>query len=483
MSGLPAGKNNLEPDAGSGVNLQSLLDVQRCAFERDMVPSYATRRDRLDRLLSMTERIGNELIAAISLDFGYRSPHVTRLTDLMMVAASIKHARRHLARWMKVRRVPTGLSFLPGRSLVMRQPLGVVGIVAPWNYPYQLTIGPAIAALAAGNRVLAKPSELTPRFSDLLRAAVRDAFHENEFAVVTGGPAVAKAFVALPFDHILFTGSTAVGKQVALAAAANLTPVTLELGGKSPAILHSDCDLPRAARQLVTSKLINAGQTCIAPDYVAVPQSHLEPFIVELKRAVGELYPALEANPDYTSIISDAHVERLAALLSDATSKGARVIPLASGGGSHHPRMMAPSLVLDVHQDMHIMRHEIFGPILPVIVYSHLDEMLDYINAHDRPLALYWFGKDPAVRDRVLRNTISGGVTINDCLWHFGQEELPFGGVGASGMGAYHGETGFRTFSKEKPVFHQSRLSGVPLLYPPYGRTFDFMAKVLRRIT
>jgi coniferyl-aldehyde dehydrogenase len=471
------------PVPASSAELQRIFARQRAAFALDMNPSHAVRLDRLNRLFAMTERIAPQLIGAISADFGYRSPHVTRLTDILMVVASIKHARRKLRSWMKVRGVPTGLPFLPGRSRVMRQPLGVMGIVAPWNYPYQLTVGPAIGAIAAGNRVMLKPSELTPRFSELLREHVERTFAPEEMTVISGDAEVSKAFVALPFDHLLFTGSTAVGRQVALAAAANLTPVTLELGGKSPAVLNSDCNLKRVVRQLVSGKLINAGQTCIAPDYVAVPSSMQDEFVREMRLEVCQMYPDLARNGDYTSIINEHHFSRLQSLLNDARAKGATIVPLAEESMPQMPRIIPPSLVLNVTDDMRIMQQEIFGPVLPVITYEKLDDVIAYINRRDRPLALYWFGKDRKVRERVLRETISGGVTINDCLWHFGQEELPFGGVGASGMGAYHGEFGFRTASKEKPVFHQSALSGVPLLYPPYGRTFDVMARILRLIS
>ena len=458
------------------------FDRQRDAFAAEMNPSYAVRVDRLNRLLEMTERIAPELVAAVSADFGHRSPHVTRLADVMMVAAAIKHARRRLKRWMKIRRVPTGLAYLPGRSRLMPQPLGVVGIVAPWNYPYQLSIGPAIAAIAAGNRVMIKPSELVPRFAELLKQAVAQTFAPEEMTVVTGDADVGRCFVALPFDHLLFTGSTQVGRQVALAAAANLTPVTLELGGKSPAILNADCDLARAAKSLVLGKMFNAGQTCIAPDYVAVPRALLGAFEQAMQRAAHALYPAHAGHHDRTSIVSERHHERLVALVDDARDHGARIVTLAEHGAKDLPRHLPLTLAFGVHDRMRIMQEEIFGPLLPVLAYERLDEVIRYVNGHDRPLALYWFGSDGAVRDKVLRGTISGGVTINDCMWHIGQEELPFGGVGASGMGASHGEAGFRTFSKDKPVFHQSRLSGMPLLYPPYGFVFEVMARVLRRI-
>ena len=463
--------------------LRDAFDAQRAAFAVDMNPPLAARLDRLNRLYDMTEAIAPLLVDAISADFGHRSPHVTRLADIMMVLAAIKHTRRKLKRWMRTRRITTALPFQPGRCEIRPQPLGVVGVVAPWNYPYQLAIGPAIAALAAGNRVMIKPSELTPRFSALLAQAVSRTFAPEEVTVVPGDAEMGKDFVALPFDHLIFTGSTAVGREVAKAAAANLTPVTLELGGKSPAILAADCDLARAADSLVIGKMLNAGQTCIAPDYALVPRALMDAFAEAMLAAVRRRYPDIARNPDTTSIVNDRHFARLNFLLEDARVRGAKVMPLAASADGMRARLLPPALVLGVNDSMAIMQQEIFGPLLPVLPYDSLDEAIAYVNGHDRPLSLYWFGHDKAAREQVLTQTISGGVTVNDCMWHFGQEELPFGGVGASGMGAYHGEAGFRAFSKDKPVFHQSVLSGVPLLYPPYGRMFEFMAKVLKRIT
>ena len=463
--------------------MRDAFDAQRAAFAADMNPSYEVRLDRLNRLYELTETIAPLLVQAISADFGHRSPHVTRLADIMMVLAAIKHARRKLKRWMRTRRITTALAFQPGRCEIRPQPLGVVGVVAPWNYPYQLAIGPAIAALAAGNRVMIKPSELTPRLSALLAEGIARAFTPEEMTVVIGDAEQGKAFVSLPFDHLVFTGSTAVGREVAKAAAANLTPVTLELGGKSPAILGADCDLARAADSLTIGKMLNAGQTCIAPDYALVPRARLPEFIDAMKGAARRRYPDVGRNPDYTSIVNERHHGRLQYLLEDARVRGATVVPLAGPVEASADRILPPALVLDVTDSMAIMQQEIFGPLLPVVPYDSLDQAIAYVNARERPLALYWFGNDKADREQVLARTISGGVTVNDCMWHFGQEELPFGGVGASGMGAYHGEAGFRAFSKDKPIFHQSALSGVPLLYPPYGRMFEFMAKVLRVIT
>jgi len=464
--------------------LFEILQRQRAAFVAEMNPPVAARQDRLARLAAMNEKHATRIVAAISADFGHRSPHETRMAELLLVGTAIRHARRHLKGWMKPRRVTTAMHYLPASNRLMRQPLGVVGIIAPWNYPYQLSVTPAIAAIAAGNRVMIKPYELTPRFSELLQGIVGEHFAADEIAVVTGDAATGQAFTELPFDHLFFTGSTKVGRLVAQAAAKNLTPVTLELGGKSPAVLDPSCDLATVAPRLAFGKLLNAGQTCIAPDYVFVPGDRVDSFVDHMQRAVAKLYPRLAANPDYSSIVSDRHFARLQALLEDAKAKGARIVSINPAGESFDPasRKQAPTLVLGATPEMQLMQEEIFGPILPVLAYERIEEAIAYINRHDRPLALYWFGADDASRDRVLSQTISGGVTVNDCIWHIAQEDQPFGGVGASGSGAYHGEWGFRTFSKEKPVFTQSALNGMFLMYPPYGKTIERMLALLKRI-
>ena len=464
--------------------LYATLEAQRSAFAGEMFPSLAARRERLDRLAAMGEKHAAQIVEAIRSDFGHRSAHETQMAELLVVGASIRHARRHLGAWMRTRRVPTAMHYRPGSNRLMRQPLGVVGIVAPWNYPYLLALGPAVGAIAAGNRVMIKPSELTPNFSALLQHIVAESFADEEMAVVTGDAQTGKSFTELPFDHLFFTGSTAVGKLVAQAAAKNLTPVTLELGGKSPAILDPSCDLAVAVPRLVFGKLLNAGQTCIAPDYAFVPNDRIDAFVELMHRAVADMYPRLGANPDYSSIVNDRHFARLQGLLEDAKSKGARIVEINPAGEAFDAakRKQPPVLVLGTKPEMKLMQEEIFGPILPVLGYDRIEEAIAYVNRHDRPLALYWFGSDGANRDKVLAQTISGGVTINDCIWHIAQEDQPFGGVGASGTGAYHGEWGFRTFSKEKPVFIQSRLNGMFLMYPPFGKTIERMLALLKRI-
>jgi coniferyl-aldehyde dehydrogenase len=469
--------------AASTARMHAAFAAQRAAFAADMIPDRATRIDRLDRALRMTQKHEAAIAESIAADFGHRSRHETELTEIFVVLSGIRHARRHLGRWMRPRGISTPLHMLPGRSELIPQPLGVVGVISPWNYPFQLALMPAIGALAAGNRVMLKPSELTPRFSELLRRIVAEFFSPEEFMVVVGDVDVGREFARLPFDHLFFTGSTAVGRQIALAAAENLTPVTLELGGKSPAIVDAGCDIPSAARRIAFGKLLNAGQTCVAPDYALVPRPDVDEFVAALARAMVALYPSFAGNPDYTSIVSDRHFQRLERLVADAEGAGATAIRIdPAGERAAAGRKFLPTILLGVTDGMAVMREEIFGPVLPVVPYDTLDEAIAYVNGHPRPLALYWLGRSAENRRRVLAATISGGVTINDVCWHVAQENLPFGGVGASGSGAYHGVQSFRTFSKEKPVFHQARIHGFRFFRPPYGRVFESAIAVLKRL-
>jgi coniferyl-aldehyde dehydrogenase len=465
--------------------LRALLRTQQTAFQSDMSPALAVRRDRLKRLNTLIESHAAEFAAAISSDFSTRSLIEIRITETLVLQSGIRHAIRNLSRWMKARRVSTALAYRPGKSMILRQPLGVVGIISPWNYPLQLALAPLIGALAAGNRAMLKPSELTPAFSRALAGRVAQAFAVDEVSVVTGDAAVGKQFAALPFDHLVFTGSTAVGREVAQAAARNLTPVTLELGGKSPAIIDASCNLDGVMDRIAWGKLINAGQTCIAPDYMLVPRGDVDRFVAILRASMTRLYPNFRSNPDYSAIISERHLRRLRELIEDAREHGATVIevePLDSTLAAVG-RQLPPTLLLNVTDDMRVMSEEIFGPILPIVPYATLAEALAYINRHERPLALYWFGQNSAARDQVLAGTIAGGVSINDTLLHIAQEGLPFGGVGASGQGHYHGEFGFRQFSKEKPVFIQSRFSGGGIIRPPYKPSIDRVLSWLSRFT
>lgn len=465
-------------------DLARLFDAQRAAFARDRYPSLAVRRDRLARLKNLLTRHESRFVAAVGRDFGGRSSHETRLAELYVVAAEIADAHSHLARWMRPQRVATPIHLKPARARIERQPVGVVGVISPWNYPVQLALAPVAGALAAGNRVLLKPSELTPATSALLHELASEAFAADEFSVVLGDASVGQAFAGTPFDHLFFTGSTAVGRAVARAAAENLTPVTLELGGKSPAVIAPDADLALAAPRLMAGKLLNAGQTCIAPDYALVPEGQEGAFVQRIERAAARLYPAYLANDDYTAIVNDRHRARLAALLDDARSRGATVIELnpASESPSAGSRKMLPALVLGANETMAVMREEIFGPILPIETYATIDDAIAKINARPHPLAFYYFGRDGVRAGKVLAETIAGGVTVNDTLWHFAHKNLPFGGVGASGIGAYHGEASFLAFTHRKPVFVQPRIAASKLLHPPYGAAFEKVLALLKRL-
>src|ERR1700737_4918769 len=448
-------------------------------------PTLAERLDRLGRLRGVI--LDNEIRfeQAISADFGHRCVTETSLAEILLLLSEIRHATRHLKAWMAPARIPTALQFLPAKNRLIPQPLGVVGIIAPWNYPLQLTLAPAVAALAAGNRVMIKPSELVPRFSALLKEVIAAKFDATEMIVTDIDDDIAKTFASLPFDHLMFTGSTRVGRLVAEAAGRNLTPITLELGGKSPAIVDRSADLKEAAERIAYGKLLNAGQTCIAPDYALVPEASVQDFAESVQAHMLTMFGTDPDNRDYTSIVSDRHYQRLESLVTDAAAKGARIMQVAKPDDPawKSKRKFPPTIVVGATPDMTIMQEEIFGPLLPIIGYRDAGEPVSYINKHDRPLALYWFGTDDSARDEVLSRTISGGVTVNDCLLHFTQINQPKGGVGASGSGTYHGEWGFRSLSKLKPVFYRSPWNRFADFYPPYGARIAALKKLLRFIS
>lgn len=464
------------------VKLRPLFDAQYSASRAQIDVPLALRRERLQRIRTLLDDHGEAMARAVQQDFGVRSPQLTEVADIFVLRALLSHTLRHLARWMKPQRVSTPIYLMPARAWVQRQPLGVVGIIAPWNYPLQLSLGPLITALAAGNRAMLKPSELTPHTSALLADLLAGAFAPDEVCVVQGDGDLAAAFAALPFDHLFFTGSTAVGRKVAQAAAAHLTPTTLELGGKSPCIIDASCDLNDAAVKIAHGKLLNAGQTCIAPDYILLPRGQEAAFGDAFAKAVARLFPTISGNADYAAIISERHHERLQALLAEAQAGGARLQPVGPDAGSAPQRQMPPVLVFDAPASGRLMQEEIFGPILPVLTYDTPDQAIDHINAHPRPLALYWFGTDTTARDRVLARTVSGGVTVNDTLMHIAHENLPFGGVGDSGWGSYHGEAGFLRLTQQKAVLNQSRWARGDLFYPPYGKRFAQVMGLVRRL-
>lgn len=487
MYKAPHPYHRLMNSSNSRERLRLLFDAQHHASRAQVAVPLAVRRERLLKIQTILSQHGQALAQAVQADFGVRSLQLTEIADLFVLRTLLSSTLKNLARWMKPVKVSTPVYLQPARAYVQRQPLGVVGVVSPWNYPVQLALAPIITALAAGNRVMLKPSELTPHTSALLAKLIGQVFAPDEVCVVqddsVDAAQLAAEFASLPFDHLFFTGSTAVGKKVAAAAAANLTPTTLELGGKSPCILDGSCDLEQAAIKIAHGKLLNAGQTCIAPDYMLLPRGQEAAFGTAFARAVAQLFPTLAGNPDYAAIISPRHHERLQALLAQAEGEGARlqVINPGSATASGALRQMAPVLVFDVAPESKLLHEEIFGPILPVLAYDTLDEAIAYINARPRPLALYWFGEDAAQRDQVLARTVSGGVTINDTLMHIAHPNLPFGGVGESGWGSYHGEAGFLRLTQQKPVLLQSRWARGDLFYPPYGKRFDQVMGLLKR--
>lgn len=464
--------------------LQTLFERQREAWLAAPMPDRHSRMARLAALADAIRANLSEIQEAARLDFGNRSADETLLTEVMGSLKSITYARKRLRRWMRPRSRSVDATFKPARAKVMPQPRGVVGIMAPWNFPFGLVIKPLISALAAGNRVLIKPSELAPHIAALLERMLGEIYPDNEVAVVQGGDAVARAFAALPFDHLLFTGSTSLGRQIMAAAAPNLTPLTLELGGKSPVIIDDRIDMTRAVKSIATGKLLNAGQVCTAPDYVLVPARRVDEFVQAFGQVARAMYPEPLSNPDYTSIINERHYGRLAGYLGELRELGANTINLFAPAESRSDtRKLLPTLAIDPPAHARILHDEIFGPLLVVVPYQQLADALAYVNARPRPLALYVFSDDRQFQQTVLHNTVSGGVTINDTLLHYTQESLPFGGVGASGFGSYHGDAGFETFSHFKPIFVQSRLNSVALLRAPYTAFSRRLLNLILRIS
>ncbi len=450
----------------------------RAAARSQPAPGAAARRDALERLAALVRENIPAIAAAIDADFGGRACDETRLLEVVPTLRGLRYAQRRLAGWMRDERRPVDWPFQPGRAWLRHEPLEVVGILSPWNYPLLLTLSPLTDALAAGNRVFLKPSERTPRFAALLARTIAAYFPPDQVTVATGDVSVAQAFATLPFDHLLFTGSTAVGRAVARAAAENLTPVTLELGGKSPALVAPDYGLERAARSIAFGKLLNAGQTCIAPDYALVPRAGLERFGRAVIAAAERAYPTLTGNADYSAVLGAAARQRLSAALAEAEAAGARVLRHGAAAAAHQ---VAPAVVLEPAPDSLLLREEIFGPVLPVLGYDDLDEALALIAERERPLALYCFSRDRATQHRVLDGVTSGGVSLNATLLHVAQEGLPFGGIGPSGSGAYHGRDGFRRFSHARAVYRAGPVNAFEHLGPPWGRLARLAARLLGR--
>jgi coniferyl-aldehyde dehydrogenase len=456
--------------------MQALLQKQRAAFTAELPVGAAIRKDRLQRALKLVLEHKDGFVKALSDDFGHRSIEMSQVTDIMGAVKPLKHSLKHVDEWMRPerRKLDFPLGLLGAKAMVEWQPKGVVGIIAPWNFPINLTFAPLANVLAAGNRAMIKPSEFTPATSELMAKAIAQYFDEAEVAVVTGGPEVGKAFSELAFDHLIFTGATSIGRHVMAAAARNLVPLTLELGGKSPTIVSRSADVASATERVAMGKLMNAGQICLAPDYMLVPAEKEAEIVEGLKAATARMYPTLLANDDYTSVISRRHRDRLEAHIEDARAKGAEIIevnPANEDFSKQNTNKMPLTLIRNPTDDMTVMQEEIFGPVLPIKRYDKVEEAIAYVNAKDRPLGLYWFGTDEAEERKVLDRTISGGVTVNDVVFHVAQEDLPFGGIGPAGMGNYHGHDGFKTFSHPKSIYRQPKidLAGLAGFKPPYG--------------
>lgn len=455
-----------------------VLDLQKRANFAKGAPTAHARKDRLNRAISLLLAHQDDFVAALSDDFGARSPDMSRLTDIAGAIGPLKYARDNLEAWMRPQKrkvSPAPLAVLGGKAEVRCQPKGVVGVMTPWNFPVQLSFDAIAGAFAAGNRVMLKPSEFTPATSALMARTLDLFFDEEEIAVIQGGPEVGAAFAALPFDHLIFTGATSVGRHVMRAAAENLTPVTLELGGKSPVVIGKDADIAKTAARVMAGKTMNAGQICLAPDYVLAPKESVDGFVGAAKASVAKMYPTIKDNPDYTAMIAQRHFDRVRSYIADARAKGAEVIEINPAGedfSQQEHRKIPPTLILNATDDMSVMQEEIFGPVLPIRSYDSFDGAIAEINTRPRPLAAYYFGEDEAESEALITRTTSGGVTINDVIFHFTMDDLPFGGVGPSGMGAYHGKRGFQEFSHEKAIYRQIKPDLLAMMRPPYGDAF-----------
>lgn len=451
--------------------MNQIFQEQQKAFRTNPMPSLKERVANLKKVRKMLMDNQDEFIKSIAQDFSSRSPFETKLAEIMTVVHTIDYTIKNLKKWMAIDKKKISPLFQPASGYVQYQPLGVIGIISPWNYTISLSMGPLVAALAAGNRAMIKMSEFTPVTSALVEELISATFPQDLVAVVNGDAEVATEFSSVPWNHLLFTGSTAVGRHVMRAASQNLTPVTLELGGKSPTIISKDVDMDEAIQPIVFGKAFNAGQTCIAPDYILCPEERVEHFVERFQHYFASMYPTLKHNDDFTSVINDRQYQRLQSWVEDAKAKGATVIECnhADEDMRSGTRKMPIHLVLNATEEMTVMQEEIFGPILPIIAVKSIDDALNFVNDRPSPLALYYFGQDKAEQQHVLDQVRAGGVCINDALSHFAQDDLHFGGVGESGMGSYHGEQGFLTFSHAKSVFSKPLFNSTKYAYPPYG--------------
>ena len=470
--------------------MMAVLEAQRADYIAEGFVSAEARIDRMRRGMNSVSKFQDQLVDALNQDFGCRPRELSMLTDISASIMPFKSAIKHVKGWMKPekRKSTFPLGLLGGRSRIEYQPLGVVGVISPWNFPVNLTFAPMADIMAAGNRVMIKPSEFTPTVSEVMAEVVKDAWDEKEVAIFTGGPEVGAAFSGLPFDHLLFSGATSIARHIMAAAAKNLVPVTLELGGKSPVLISRSADIKKAVNRIMLGKTMNAGQICLAPDYLMVPEEKLDEIVAEVQTIVAEMYPKLLDNPQYTSVVNDRHYQRLNDNITDARAKGAEVIECNPAGedfaGQQGTHKIPPTIIKNPTEDMRVLEEEIFGPLLPIKTYKNFGETIDYVNANPRPLAVYYFGEDSGEERAVLDRTTSGGVCLNDVIMHIMQEDLPFGGVGPAGMGSYHGYDGFKTFSHAKSIYKQSKMdvAGLGGMRPPYGPKTEKTIKMQTKI-
>jgi coniferyl-aldehyde dehydrogenase len=477
-------------DVDAVAEMNRILALQKAAQLRDGAPSAEIRINRIDRCIGLLVDHAEQIADALAQDFSSRSREASLLADVAASIGPLKDAKANLTKWMKPEKrktTPAILGVFGAKAEVRYQPKGVVAIISPWNFPVNLTFGPLAQVLAAGNRAMIKPSELTPATSELMREMFAKAFSEEEIAVIVGGPDVGQSFSRLAFDHMIFTGGTAIGRHIMRAAAENLVPVTLELGGKSPVVVSRSADLATTADRIMVGKTLNAGQICLAPDYLLVPDDTRDDLVGALQKSASSLFPKMRDNSDYTAIVTPHHFDRVTALVEDARAKGATIIeinPADEDFAAQNGRKIAPTLILDVTDDMKVMQEEIFGPVLPIKTYKNVKDAVAYINANDKPLGLYYFGADATEQEFVLANTSSGGVTINDVVFHVAMEDLPFGGIGPSGMGSYHGHDGFKEFSHARSIYSQLKKDIGPMkaLRPPYSKGIkDYLAAQIKR--
>ena len=464
--------------------MRHILEIQKKAFLENGQPTYNQRLDSLKRCIALLETHDEQIVETLNEDFKNRSHQEIMTSEVIQSIRNLNFTIKNLKKWMKpMRRTPSFMAGMLGSKAYLEpSPLGSVGIIAPWNFPVGMVFYPAASVLASGNRIMAKPSEFTPQTAQLIKDAVAKYFDESEFAVVLGGPEVGAEFTKLPFDHLLYTGSGRIAKKVLASAAENLVPTTLELGGKSPTIIGKDADMKLAAKRIMFVKTMNAGQICLSPDYVFLPRGEEEAFLTEVSKAFGEFYPDDNKNA-YTSMVNETHYERMQNYISDAIEKGAKVHSLGNFD-SAEKNTITTKILMDVNDGMKVMQDEIFGPLLPVMLYDNISEVINYVNAHDHPLGLYYFGKSQSEQQNVIKSTRSGGVTINDAMFHIMQSELPFGGVGASGYGCYHGREGFMNFSNMRSVYYQTNNdSAFAMLRPPKNKSLGKLQNILKKLS